>query len=530
MKLFKFVKKATLLALMVVFWLNSTHLAYANTAHWFYSIEAEMKALGLVDSTLRFYLGEGFTESEMVQFLKQVDPNRLYEIKYASNHNLTRIEMIDRLIEHMGLTRHISKMNQVESPFVDVTSSQSNITYALKFNWISMNATKTFRPDQKIKKEEAYAILYRLFKSYNAKFDVLHSYYAINAYAQIDMTAHLNSLSFGWSRLELNSDRSGINLNLNRTGSNEYSVPTGYLSVLNTTARDDMSRQLMVFVKDEVFYDASLKKNLSLTEAILANESWQQSVIEGIMSTLKDEKFKNVFDGVLIDFEGLKGEKNAENLNLFIKKMSESLKREGKSLYVAVHPIGLTSTSHYDGYDYRTIGKYADRVILMAHDYNAKRLTSIEMANGYTVTPLTPINEIFYALSNITDPVKGVEDPKKVLLQFSMDSAQWKLQNDQVIHASPYRPLYSSIISRIENGAIMNYSKNLESPYITFNDTIDGTYNVIWYENEASIKAKIEMAKLFDIGGLSVWRLGTIPNYEKGDLNIWKMIRTHITQ
>lgn len=523
-------KKMMLVVLILLFLVGNTNIASANVNHWFYGIETEMKALGLIDANQRFYLGDGFTESEMLKFLNHVFPERQYVINYDSTRYMTRIEMIDKLIEHMGLTRHIAKMQQDNSPFVDVVTSQSNVNFALRFNWISMNASNTFRPDHKIKKEEAYAILYRVYKSYYATFKELHSYYAINSYAQIDLTEDLNALSFGWSRLELNSDRSGIIINLGRTGSNEYSVPSGYISVLNTTAREGLSRQLMIFVKDEIIYDTSLKKNISLTEAILANDTWRQSVVDGIMATLNDDKFKNVYDGVLIDFEGLKGEKNAENMNLFIKMISDSLKSEEKSLYVAVHPVGLNNASYFDGYDYRTIGKYADRIILMAHDYNAKRLSALEMSIGYTVTPLTPINEIFYALANITDPIVGVEDSTKVLLQFSMDSAQWKLRDDKVIHAAPYRPLYSSILSRIDAGANVNYSKNLESPYITFNDPIDGTYNVVWYENETSIKAKIDMAKLFNIGGISVWRLGTIPNFENGNLNIWDMIRTHINQ
>lgn len=37
---------------------------------------------------------------------------------------------------------------------------------------------------------------------------------------------------------------------------------------------------------------------------------------------------------------------------------------------------------------------------------------------------------------------------------------------------------------------------------------------MIWYENETSIKAKVEVAKQLGIKGISVWRLGTIPDFE----------------
>ena len=57
----------------------------------------------------------------------------------------------------------------------------------------------------------------------------------------------------------------------------------------------------------------------------------------------------------------------------------------------------------------------------------------------------------------------------------------------------------------------------------------DGTDNVLWYENEESIAQKIKLAKLFGIKGLSLWRLGTIPEYPDTEntnfqLNIWEEI------
>ena len=36
---------------------------------------------------------------------------------------------------------------------------------------------------------------------------------------------------------------------------------------------------------------------------------------------------------------------------------------------------------------------------------------------------------------------------------------------------------------------------------------------VIWYENAKSMEEKIRLARLFDIDGTSVWRLGLIPEH-----------------
>jgi len=41
---------------------------------------------------------------------------------------------------------------------------------------------------------------------------------------------------------------------------------------------------------------------------------------------------------------------------------------------------------------------------------------------------------------------------------------------------------------------------------------------VVWYEDERSTHVKMDIAKLFGLGGFSVWRLGLIPE------NIWNAV------
>lgn len=523
-----FIKKATLVMLVFLIFTMNSSMNYANVKHWFYPISLEMIQLEIINPNEQFYQGSGFTELEMIQLLKRILPTKKFVVGDDNSTSLTRSEMITQLVGHLELEKFIAKFPQSTSPFIDVRSNQANINFALQFDFISMNTTRTFRPDAMIKKEEAYTIIYNVYKAYYSKLDTLHSYYAINSYPQLSFADHLDSLSFGWSRLELSADKSNVVLNMSRSNSNEYGVPTGYATAINATESMPLTRQLMVFVKEEYVYDANIQKNVTLAEALLSNPTWRDSVLNSIMDALLKNDYKIPFDGVVIDIEGLKGESNAQNLNVFIKMLSEKLKSNNLSLYVAVHPVGLNQTDYYDGYDYKTIGEYSDYVILMAHDYYSKRLTQTEMTAGYTVTPLTPINEIFYALANITNSKTGVQDSRKILFQFSMDAVQWKLQENKVIHSKPFNPLYGSILSRINEGAMKYYSANLQSPYITFDDHTDGTYNVVWYENAQSITAKLDMAKLFKLGGVSIWRLGTIPNYDSQDLQIWETILNHI--
>ncbi len=53
--------------------------------------------------------------------------------------------------------------------------------------------------------------------------------------------------------------------------------------------------------------------------------------------------------------------------------------------------------------------------------------------------------------------------------------------------------------------------------------------NFIWYENWDSVLAKIKLANDYDLAGISLWRIGTIPNYygefgREAGLDIWYQI------
>ena len=502
-----------------------------SQSHWIYKPLQNMLNAGIIEPSETFGLGSGVTQSDLIKILQKINPDITYAATYDMTKKLTRLETVTFIFQVLTLDKLALQIKDLESPFIDTTTNQSILNMAVKFNFISLNATRTFRPDQLIKKEEAYAMLNQIYTAYADDLETLHSYYAISSYSQIDFTNDLNALSFGWSRLEFNKDKTDVILNMTSTGSNEYRVPTGYSSAINATDNETLNRHLMVFVKEESVYDSISKKTVTLAETILANESMRNSVIDSIMNALTLNAYKIPFDGVVIDFEGLKGKVNAENLNTFIVQLDFELEKSGLELLVAVHPQGKTGIEYFDGYDFKTIGDYADKIILMAHDYYPKRLSSTEMASGYTVTPLTPINEIFYALDTITNSETGVEDAGKVLLQLSMDTAQWKIKDNAIINSVPYRPTYQAIAMRIENGASVEYSTNLQSPFISFTDEIDGSKNIVWYEDQRSIQAKIDLAKFFKVGGLSVWRLGTIPEFdgEKAEhFKIWSQIIKNI--
>lgn len=163
----------------------------------------------------------------------------------------------------------------------------------------------------------------------------------------------------------------------------------------------------------------------------------------------------------------------------------------------------------------------------MAYDYEATSLNETYMNMGYTTTPLTPFESVYYSLRVFTDAQTGVP-AEKAVLGLAMDSAQWKLKDGKVQNSTPYRPYYSAIYERLQqSGTVIQYHARYRNPFATFTNAEDGTENVVWYEDERSLEEKIQLGKLFDMNGLSVWRLGLIPDYQDGSeyyLDVWNKV------
>jgi spore germination protein YaaH len=458
---------------------------------------------------------------------------------FSPDKPITRMELAEAIVRALGYGELAEQLDQLPSEFADVTAGAGYASIIKNFGISNGIDGVRFSPDSTAKREDAVAMLIRMYQRLNSGINELHAFYAIKSYDKADMIKDLNSVSFGWSRLEYDEEQSSFAVAFDRSGKSDFFIPEGYSEPINIAKQNNVSMQLNLFASNETkIKNPSGEGQAGLVEGLLIDAEAQSEVISQIVRALNNTPVENdviSFDGIVVDFENLRGERLKELYNGFLSRLSSELKKSNKKLYVAVHPQRAGGQAYYDGYDYRTIGEIADRVILMAHDYNAVSLTENEMAIGYNDTPLTPINEVYYALKAITDKDTGVADLSKIWLQLSFDTAQWKMADGKVINQNAFRPSYEQLRDRMiknESGSDLSlkYSERLQNPWLTYHNSSDGTDNIIWYEDTRSINAKIELAKLFGINGISLWRLGIIPDFEEPDgiktnLDIWQAIK-----
>ncbi|WP_418041566.1 stalk domain-containing protein [Paenibacillus xylanilyticus] len=180
----------------------------------------------------------------------------------------------------------------------------------------------------------------------------LRAFYAVRAFHEIDLVPSMNSIAFGWSRIDRNGQFT--------LQGDEYYLPEAAGEVTPQTIVADAADQnikpyLMVYALDG---QGELTK-------VLSDSSLREKSIQGINKAVTE----NGFGGVVLDFEGLGFKLDAKQqqklLNDYVKQLKASLPRD-ISISLAVPPLN----SAYKGYDYKTLASLADDLIIMAYQYN----------------------------------------------------------------------------------------------------------------------------------------------------------------
>lgn len=440
---------------------------------------------------------------------------------------ITREEMAVMLIRALGYDELARSCDDLDNPFTDVRMNKGYITMAYDFGIVSGKEHDKFDPNGTAMREEAAAMMVRTYDKYHGKLGYIHGFYAFSSWDQKEMAAEMDGLSYGWSRLEISEDGI-VTLNTTSNNNNEWKVPLGYEQALDYFEQNNIPTNLNIYMSAMQPSTASDGSASNVCRQILLYPERRKAAIEQIITELTvNYKMtgKNPYAGVTIDFENMKGQDLKEGFNQFLMELNIELDKINKTLFVAVHPTMKNST-YFDAYDYYTIGQLADKVILMAHDYQAKSVTEAERNSGFTITPLTPIDQVYYGLQAITDGNTGVKDKSKIVLAVSISSVGWSKKDGIIINSSALTPSMRDIYNHLQNGANRSYSEEYRNPYIKYMDAGTGAENVIWYEDAQSITDKIQLARMFGIDGLSIWRIGIIPNYEASSgLNVWDSIQ-----
>ncbi len=273
----------------------------------------------------------------------------------------------------------------------------------------------------------------------------------------------------------------------------------------------------------EKFIKAMKEDNIKITP-FLSNH-WSRSKArkaienkENLVKQIVEVINKYELDGINVDLENLTAN-DRDDFTQFVRYLKDNLP-QGKQLTISVsaNPYSL-DFGWQASYDYKALGEIADYLFIMAYD---------EHSTGGSAGPVASAEfvelSIQYALQNV--------DKSKIVLGIPLYGRYWKegaeFGGDAIVIGDVPR------ILKAFNGE-ETYDETLQTAIATFEvpegsdikvngiALEEGKYTV-WYENEQSIKYKLELINKYNLKGAGVWALGQ----EKVD--VWKYYKEALNE
>ena len=420
---------------------------------------------------------------------------------------VTRGEMAELLVRALGLKGATERLNDTSStysrihggtPFIDLPEGKAGyIAIAYRIGMTNGTSPTTFSPDNTATRAQAAAMLVRIYEKISASTDFVHGFYAISSYSQLHLAEEMDAVSAGWSRMTWDGETAI--LRTTSADGNEYAIPSGYEEVTDYLSNQDVPLHLSVFMDGE-----------DLKSLLASGEGRAQAVAQIVNEVTVDYQTigENPYSGVTIDFEGLRSAQRAD-FTAFLTALDAELEALGKDLYVCVSPIldGGYDAS-YSGYDYAAIGDLADKLILMAYDYDTRDMGDFVGTTYYRTAATVPMDQVYLGLKVLMDRV----DPDKVLLGFSARAAAWQIdETGDLLSGSPVYPTAETVAARLaQPDTETGWSDTYQQSYAIYT-TEDGGRYFLWYQDDTSIQTELRCAKLLGVSGASLWRLGTLP-------------------
>lgn len=205
--------------------------------------------------------------------------------------------------------------------------------------------------------------------------------------------------------------------------------------------------------------------------------------------------------GVDLDYESLAAADRGA-YSAFVRDVATALHRVQKKLTLTVH-AKTAEPGDWSGaraQDWQALGASADEVRVMAYDY------STESTPPGAIAPVAWVDSVLQ--------LAVAEVPRaKILLGLPTYGYDWT-------NGEPGQDLQWAEAEALAKarGAAVQWDPTSQSPWFAYTDD-QGRRHVVWYENARSLKAKLELATRYHVGGVVVWRLGG------EDPGIWALLR-----
>lgn len=219
----------------------------------------------------------------------------------------------------------------------------------------------------------------------------------------------VNEVALGWYSM----DEQG---RLLTDGAEGWQRPDGWNDVLQATQQYQLKTQMCIQMTD---------KNARIRN-MLNDPAARSLAIRSITSEAGG------YNGVNLDFEGLGWNDTPEELSkvrtdfsAFAKDLAASLHASGKTLTLSLHPLN----SSYPGYDYASLGRAADSIVIMAYDYGPQPepLDKVEQAVTLALAQV-PASKLYLGISAVTESPSSMAGKIALAQKYRLSGAAlWRI-------------------------------------------------------------------------------------------------------
>lgn len=222
-----------------------------------------------------------------------------------------------------------------------------------------------------------------------------------------------------------------------------------------------------------------------IMSSVMQSDVYIDKHVQEIISEIN----KYGYDGIDIDYERIRTTEKDGYL-AFLRKLKNELEKIGKDLSVTVFAKTRDNTQDtLYAQDWIEIGKIADKVRIMAYDYTLQTST--------IPGPIGPIDWIEEVLMYADGKIPN----EKTILGIHLYAYLWKEEKASAL-------TYSAVLNILKNTNIKGeYNTEIGEGYAEYKCS-DGSRCILFYQTPQGVKDRIDLAKKYNLVGVTYWRLG----------------------
>lgn len=266
--------------------------------------------------------------------------------------------------------------------------------------------------------------------------------------------------------------------------------------ILTDAKKDGKTLSLLIFRAD----------NEAITELLSDPIEHAAALIEDVTPIMKAYGFRDL--NIDIEHVGRATDDERQRFTTFLTRVKSGVKKNKLgTLTVEITGSDLIKQNLSNP---KAIGAIADYVVIMAYDYH--------YAGSEVTGPVAPLggggDDAEYDTKIALQKALDIIPAEKIILGIPLYGYQWETIDDSprsaVIPGTGQTASHRRVEEQLSSctDCTVGIDKPAKEPYVIYHEDGDEVYDQIFYPDEASTQAKIDLANAKEIGGIALWALG----------------------